>query len=645
MDNLQGTSQNIQADELAKLAELFPSAVQEGGVNFAALQALLGESVDLGERYGISWKGKANVFRAIQESTTKTLKPSRDESIDFDTTENLFIEGDNLEALKVLQRSYYGKVKMIYIDPPYNTGNDFVYNDAFAQNKGEYEKEAGIRDDQGNIKEVSGLRPNSKDGGHYHSNWLNMMYPRLYLARNMLSQEGVIFLSIDDNEVHNLRMIMNEIFGEENFLASIVWKRRQIVDSRSKSGFSSDHEYLLCYSRQPDASVRGADKDMTKYSNPDNHPNGPWMSADMTGLATKDQRPNLHYDITDPATKLVYACPPTGWRYEPKRMQQFIDKGEVIFPVNPSGRPRRKKFLEDLESEYTGLSTIINGIFNTQATRELRELFDGKEYFDFPKPVELLELLIEQGTSREGGDIVLDFFAGSGTTGHAVMALNAKDGGNRRWVCVQLPEEVEMNSEAFQSGFKTIADIAKERIRRVSAKMRESISNSVGQMNGLKEVYGYSDGEAKESQAGNDQPIYEVDLGFKVLKLDQTNFNTWNTNVKSADQLRQQMLDIFDSVREGVGEEDLLTELMLKNGIELTAKRKQKDAGHGGYWIINDSLVVCLAQEMSAELFADLLSEKPKTLIILEGSLRGNDELKANLTLQAERESVQAFIV
>jgi adenine-specific DNA-methyltransferase len=459
---MDGGSMNVHGAQVDALRAVCPGVFSDGKVDFDKLAAALaGHVADEGVvRYGLSWAGKPKCFAEIAKQTTGTLVPARNESVNFDTTENVFIEGENLEVLKILQRSYYGKVKMIYIDPPYNTGKDFVYHDSFQRSNAEENEDAGLLDDAGHMK--AAYKQNSKDSGRYHSNWLNMMYPRLYLARNLLRDDGVIFVSIDDNEVHNLRLLMNEIFGEENFVAQFIWKRRQNVDSRAKTGISADHEYILIY-RKNDARLRGAEKDLTKYANSDNDSRGAWMSADMTGLATADQRPNLHYVLVNPITKKEYPCPENGWRYSRQTMARLIEEKRVIWPINDSGRPRLKKFLDELTEEFTGLSSILKTVYNTQGTRELKDMFDGKEFFDFPKPSELIRLLIEQGAQED--DIILDFFAGSGTTAHAVMELNKEDGGNRKFICVQIPEEIPEGNEARKAGYATIADIQTLRFR------------------------------------------------------------------------------------------------------------------------------------------------------------------------------------
>lgn len=613
---MDGYNADITEEQRTKLRELFPEVFSETGIDWNKLKATVGENVDLGEKYGLSWKGKSNVFAKIQEKTVSTLHPQPEESVDWDTTRNMFIEGDNLEALKVLHKAYYGKIKMIYIDPPYNTGNDFVYNDDFKKTRREQALEEERIDEDGNVTRDDGLRVNT--GGHKHSNWLDMMYPRLFLARNLLSQDGVIFVSIDDNEVHNLRLMMNEIFGEENFVADFIWKRRQNVDSRPKNGASNDHEYLICYSRKSEGTIRGASKDLTKYSNPDNDPKGPWMSADMTGLATADQRPNLHYDLIDPSTGVIYECPPTGWRYERKRMNQLIENGEVIFPVNKTGRPRRRKYLGDLTSDFTGFSTILKADYNTQGTRETRQLFDGKEFFDFPKPLNLMKQIIEQGTNGHGDAIVLDFFSGSGTTAHAVNELNSEDGGSRKWIMVQLPEATDKKSEAYKAGFKTIAEIARERIRRAGAKVSKDFAEKI---------------------AERETPL---DLGFRSYVLDDSNFKKWNELVVDPEEIKQQTLDSLNPLEDDASDDGLLTEILLKRGISpLAAIEKYDDF----VFIPSEKLAISLSRQITGELFARIIAKSPSQIIALDQAFSNNVNLKTNLILQAEKQNISVEVL
>ena len=333
---------------------------------------------------------------------------------------------------------------MIYIDPPYNTGNDFVYADDFADPMARY-------------KEVTQqtTKSNPETMGRYHTNWLNMMYPRLRLAANLLRDDGVIFISIDDVEIDNLKKLCNEIFGEENFVAQFIWQSRQNKDNRNITGVSIDHEYVVCYTKQFGHRVfRGTDRKTEQYKNPDNDPRGPWTSANMVGLATADARPNLHYDLINPADGRNYGCPEKGWRYDRNTMNRLIQEGRIIWPDNPDGRPRKKSFLNELSDNLPGFSSVFStGVYTNTATKEIGGLFN-KYLFDFPKPVEVIKQLVSQVSNTD--DIILDFFSGSATTAHAVMQLNAEDGGNRRFILVQLPELCDEKSEAYKTGYKNI---------------------------------------------------------------------------------------------------------------------------------------------------------------------------------------------
>lgn len=608
---MTGNSQIPKDILLNNLKELMPEIFSEGKVDWERLKATLGEDINFSnERYVLNWAGKSDSFRVLQAPSTRTLIPAKEESINFDETENIFIEGENLEVLKILQKSYFGKIKMIYIDPPYNTGNDsFIYPDKFSETKEEYQKRVGDKDEEGYMTKEGMYRKNSKENGQYHSNWLNMMYPRMFLAKNLLKDDGAIFVSIDDNEVHNLRLLMNEIFGEENFIAQFIWKRRQNVDSRSKNGASTDHEYIICYRKSDNGLIRGAEKDMNKYSNPDNDKRGDWMSADMTGLATKEQRPNLHYDLEDPKTGIVYPCPPTGWRYEPKRMAELINSNEIIFPKNPEGRPRRKKFQRDLESDFTGFSTILNTVYNTQGTREVRTIFNDKEYFDFPKPKELIKLLIQQGaSSSEEENIILDFFSGSGTTAHAVMELNKEEDINRKYICVQLPENCIEKSEAFKAGYKTIAEVAKERIKRVAKLIKE---------NKQKEL--------------DFNPEKKTDLGFKVFKLSDSNFKLWRQQgIVTAEDLEKQMELFTDPISQDALNDFMVYELLIKSGFNLNSKI----AHEKNLYVVNGNEFVLMLESVSKEIVSNVINIKPQKVIALDKLFEGNDQLKTNTSLQ-----------
>jgi adenine-specific DNA-methyltransferase len=563
-------SADIVAENLSQLQSLFPEAFAEGKVQFDVLRQLMGGSVDeADEKYGLNWHGKRRARQIALTPSMGTLRPCPDESVDWAATQNLMIEGDNLEVLKLLQKSYAGKVKMIYIDPPYNTGKDFVYPDDF-------------RDSIKNYLELSGqaegsarLSANTDASGRFHTEWLNMMYPRLRLARSLLMSDGFLFISIDDGEVANLRRICDEVFGEECFIAQLIWKSRVSEDTRSTTGVSTDHEYILCYSRSTESSLRGSDKDVAKFDNPDNDQRGPWRSADLTGLATRDARPNLHYDLIDPKTKLNYGCPPKGWRYERATMAKKIEEGRILFPTDPSGRPRHKLFMNDMKSQYKNLSSVITAANTSDGTREVNECL-GNGVFSFPKPSKLLSLLVEQATSES--DLVMDFFAGSGTMGHAVMSQNAIDGQNRRFILVQLPEPLDPNNrdQKTASDFcdaigkpRRISELTKERLRRSARKMK------------------------------NDNTLFSADSGFRVFRLDRSNIKVWNP---IPENLAQTLLDHHEHILEGRTEADIVYELLLKLGLDLCVPTESRTlAGKTVGAVGGGVLMLCLAEKISAK--------------------------------------------
>ena len=412
-NKLDGMSMNIEQTEMEKLKSVFPQCFAEGKLDIDKLLSLCGEYIDNDfEKYKFEWKGKIESLKLAQKRSMGTLRPCKAESVNFDETKNLYIEGDNLEVLKLLQTAYYNKIKMIYIDPPYNTGNDFVYEDDFADPMARY-------------KEVTQqtTKSNPETMGRFHTNWLNMMYPRLRLAYNLLSEDGVIFISIDDNEITNLRKLCDEIFGEENFVSEFIWKSRQNKDNRNTTGVSIDHEYILCYSKSNSIrALKGAERKTEQYTNPDNDPRGPWASANMVGLLPENLRPNCHYDLINPKTGINYGKPEMGWRYDRHTMAKLIEEDRILWPDSPTGRPRKKSFLSEISVVLPGYSSLVGiDLYTRTATKEVQDLFNGK-YFDYPKPVDLVKDFIQQTTGD--GDIILDFFSGSGTTAHATMQVS-----------------------------------------------------------------------------------------------------------------------------------------------------------------------------------------------------------------------------
>ena len=598
---------NLFAERLENFKTMFPEVLAEGKVDFDKLKTALGEETDgKPERYSFTWAGKKDAIRLLQVPSRASLVPYKDESVDFDTTQNIFIEGDNLEVLKLLWKPYFGSVRMMYIDPPYNTGNDFIYNDNYADPLNTYLMLTGQKDAEGNL-----LTSNPQTSGRFHSSWLSMMYPRLFFARQLLKEDGIIFISIDDNEIHNLRLIMNEIFGEDAFIGQFIWKSRQQKDNRNVTGASIDHEYVLCYGKR----VRGDERKLDQYSNPDNDPRGDWTSANMVGLLPEDKRPNCHFNLIDPETGIDYGKPNLGWRYDKNTMARLIEEKRIIWPPSPSGRPRRKVFLNELQNKFTGYSSIIGqDIYTRHGTEEMNDLF-GLPLMEFPKPSSLVAELVEQGSEKD--DIILDFFAGSCPTSQSVLGLNRKDGGTRKYIVVQLPEPTLEDSVARKAGYNTIADIGKERIRRVIAKMNN---------------------ESKGKMDLNDREMPE-DSGFKVFKLAESNYRRWvGVEEKDPEEYAKQMELYLDPLLEGWQEESVIYEVTLKEGYSLSSHiEKVKEVNSNRIWKVSDddkeqSFHICLDGKIDEEAVRALELNTDNLFICRDIAL--TDELAANLALQ-----------
>ncbi|MHB1620073.1 MAG: site-specific DNA-methyltransferase [Sulfuricella sp.] len=606
MNKLKMHSPDLIKNNIDSVRKLFPECIVEAkmedgsvyeAVDFDILRQELSGLVIEGpqERYQVNWPGKREALLTANAPIAKTMRPCRKESVDFDTTQNLFIEGDNLDALKLLQEAYLNKVKMIYIDPPYNTGNDFIYEDDFSVDSENYKQRSNQKDEAGNH-----MVANTESNGRFHSDWLSMIYPRLKLARTLLRDDGMIFVSIDDGEVANLRRLCDEVFGEDGFVGQLIWKSRVSEDTRAKTGLSTDHEYILCYRKGIEAALRGSEKDLEKFSNPDNDHRGAWRSADMTGLATEDKRPNLHYDLIDPETLLNYGCPPKGWRFDQRTMSKKVNEKRIIWPSNHDGRPRQKLFLEEMESIYKNISSVIQGISTSTGTKEINQLL-GDGVFDFPKPSGLIKIFVQQATNQD--ELILDFFAGSGTTAHAIMSLNAEDSGKRKFIMVQLPEVCDEKSEAFKSGFKTIADIGKERIRRASKKIIED-------------------------NAGKDG-IDQLDIGFRVLKVDSSNMKDVYyapDAVKQGDLLAQ-----VDNIREDRTPEDLLFQVLLDWGVDLALPITQEVIfGKTIFFVDGNALAACFETGINEEFVKALAARHPLRAVFRDAGF-GSDSVKINI--------------
>lgn len=622
---MEGYSQTPKEERIKILQSVMPEIFDEGKIDWEKLRATLGEDINfVDERYRLNWAGKSDAFRVMQEVSASTLVPCREESVDFDDTQNIFIEGENMEVLKVLQKSYFGKVKMIYIDPPYNTGNDsFIYPDRFAESREEYMRRVGDKDDEGYMLRDGMFRKNSKENGQYHSNWLNMMMPRLYLAKSLLREDGVIFISIDENESHNLRLLMNEIFGEENFLSSIVWEKRFTRSNNAKT-FTTLTEQILVY-RKSDVLNNIKEPRSTKadsiYSNPDNDPRGDWTSVSYVNPATKEQLPNLSYSLFNPITQKEIIHPTNAWKYEKSTYEQHIKENRLYWGKNgENAYPRLKKFLSEMKGGMVPVDLWKQEDTGTtdQGSKELEALMGGK-LFDFPKPVSLikraLSIIID---NEETTGLFLDFFAGTAPTAQAIMELNKEDGGNRKYICVQLPELCDNNSDAAKAGYATIADIAKERIRRVGAKIRAEIEAEQEKKNG-------------QLTFEDTQQSKMPDLGFKVFKLADSNFKQWR-KIRGSDTeaWQQQVMEFIDPVTENATVDNMVYELLLKSGKDLNSTIEHKD----GYYDINGRELILMLESATQETVDAILAAKPDKVIALDRLFEGNDQLKTNTALQ-----------
>lgn len=619
---MEGYSKSPHEERIEILKSLIPEVFDEGKIDFEKLKATLGEDVNFSnERYVLNWAGKSEAFHIMQRPSSATLIPSRAESVDFDTTQNIFIEGENMEVLKVLQKSYFGKVKMIYIDPPYNTGNDsFIYPDKFSETKEEYLKRVGDKDEDGYMTREGMFHKNSRENGQYHSNWLNMMMPRLYLAKSLLREDGIIFISIDDNEVHNLRLLMNEIFGEENFVAQFIWEKR--VNRENRNEVSVRHDYVVCYSKYTESDVKRImqtpmnEKALSNYSNPDNDPRGLWKSDPahaQAGHGTKSQ----FYTLIAPNGKRHELPSGRCWLYTKDVMDAAIKDNRIWFGKDGNGVPRIKTFLTSKERGLT-LETILfakDASTNEKAKNDLKELFDGIAVFETPKPVELISLLA-QVALKDG--LVLDFFAGSSATAHAVMQLNKEDGGNRRFICVQMAEPCDPKSEAYKVGYSTIADISKERIRRAGAKLRAEIEFERAQ-------------KAAELSFDNTEDSTMPDFGFKVFRLADSNFKQWRDfRGSEQQQWQQQSIDFINPVAENATIDNMMYELLLKNGKSLNSAIEHSD----NIYNIDSGELVLLLESADQETIDHVLTLHPQKVIALDNLFSGNDQLKTNTALQ-----------
>lgn len=608
------TTPNFQTELAAQLAGLIPEAIADGKVDVEKLKELLdGDAADGNERFGLFWPGKKRALRAAQEPTTATLKPDFENSKDWDSTKNVFIEGDNLEVLKILQKYFHAKVKMIYIDPPYNTGKDFVYPDNFKEGLDTYLEWTRQVNEEG--QKVS---TNAETEGRYHSNWLNMMYPRLKLARNLLTDDGVIFISIDDNEQDNLKKLCNEVFGESNFLGQIVWKKK--TNGNNMGHIPPVHDYIAVYAKSvSDSLVLGypITKEQTEktYSNTDNDPRGPWTTMD---LSANHEGP--YFSIKNPETGQEF-LPPEGryWVFNEADVLKRIQEGRIIFGKSGTARPVQKVFANERASKKNRAeSWWDNHGMNSEATEEIRNLFGRGKLFTHPKPSRLLYNIAKIAT--ENNDIVLDFFAGSSTTAHAVMQLNAEDDGNRRFIMVQLPEPTPEDSEARKAGFSTIADISRKRIELAGKKIKA------------------------------DSPLTtkELDIGFRAYKLTDTNFAKWRVSSDiERDALQQHLFEMrTSSSADDATFDTLLTEILLKQGYSLTEEITSVEIEGLELRSVGKGIVLAYLNEHVKPTLGQLravVDAEPQRIIVLEDAFQGDDELKTNLAQLAKSKGIELW--
>jgi adenine-specific DNA-methyltransferase len=610
-------------DELKRfLGHSFPEVFAEGAIDFDQLKRALGEWIDPGkERFGLTWPGKAECMKIIQQPSVATLKPVREESLNFDDTDNLFIEGDNLEVLKLLQKAYFGKVKMIYIDPPYNTGNEFIYPDKYAETLDTYLAYTEQIDAEGRK-----FSTNADSAGRYHSRWLSMMYPRLYLARNLLREDGVIFISIDDNEVSRLRELCDQVFGEENFIASVIWQK-VFSPKNSALYFSEDHDYVIVYARnkelwRPELLPR-SDEAESRYENMDDDPRGVWTSGD---LLARNFYGKGTYEVVGPSGKTYSNPKGSYWRVSKENFDELNADSRIWWGSDGSNMPRLKRFLNEVKHGVVPQTLWKYGdVGHTQeAKKELLEYVDfesTENVLNSVKPTRLLKRAIQIGTRTVEGDIVLDFFAGSASLGHAIILQNAEDGGNRKFILVQLPEPLPV----AERNVRTIADLGKSRLRRVAKKIE-------------------GEREAKLNLEVGDK----LDLGFRVLKLDRSNFQVWEGNASSFDETGKQLEMHVDHLSNASSAEDVLYELLLKAGFVPTTRVQTITlAGKQVFSIEGGALLICLEKEITSELIDALADANPLQVICLDEGFKGNDQLKTNAvqTFKARAQAEESEIV
>ncbi len=634
IEKLDPNSLDLAEDKKQQLKQLFPEIFSEDQIDFEKLKLILGEDAAAGsERYELSWAGKYEAFKEIQKQTTATLIPDRDGSVNFDTTENIFIEGENLEVLRVLQKSYYGKIKMIYIDPPYNTGNDhFVYPDDFAERIEEYQKRSGIKDEKGFLNKQDLWKKNTKENGQFHSVWLSMMYPRLYLAKNLLKEDGLIFISIDENEQANLKLLCDLVFGGENLINTLVWKKSYGGGAKSKYVVNL-HEYVLIYAKNISKVERlelPPSEDVLKYYKykDDKFPvRGPYRTQPLS-TNSMDDRPNLQYSIQWEGNEI---WPEKQWQWSKERVEKALANDELVIS-NKSGKwvVDYKQYLKDEEGNVRSSKpySVLIGPYTQIGTNEISDLFGNGKVFPFPKPSTLLREFV---LYADDDAICMDFFSGSATLAHAVLDLNFEDGGNRKFLLVQMPEQTEEGSEAKKAGYDTISSVAKARIQKVMARIQTELEEKA---------------KKPELFKNEDQP---QDLGLKSFRLSHSNFKTWRPDTTGKDAIIEQ-LDVFqDSLKETAAQEALVYELLLKAGRSLTAKIEARSVEHEGeetpYYLVEDGQLLFALDAINASLIQEILNLKPKAVIVLDSLFKGDDAFMTNTHLQLKEADIDFKVI
>ena len=615
---ISGLSKDIEQTEREKLASVFPQCFVEGKLDIDKLRSLCGEYIlkDF-EKYEFTWKGKSECLPLAQQRSTATLRPCPEESVNFETTQNLYIEGDNLEVLKLLQTSYFRRVKMIYIDPPYNTGNDFVYEDDF-------------KDPLERYKEVTSqtTKSNPEAMGRFHTNWLNMMYPRLRLAANLLRDDGVIFISIDDGEQANLRKICDEVFGEENFVAQISWQKKYAVSNDDPS-IAAMHDYIIVFQKTEKFQrnlLPRTEKQIQRYKNLDNDPRGSWSSDNYVSNKSRWERPTLWYPIKHPKTGAdVWPDENAVWRYSQDKHDLMVKENRLYWgPDQSYEKPRLKRFLSEIQegivpSTWWPFTEVGH---NDEASKETGELV-GKKVFSTPKPVRLLMQILMLATTNDSEDLVLDFFSGSATTAHAVMQLNAEDGGNRQFIMVQLPELCPESSEASKAGYKNICEIGKERIRRAGAKILENIESTTQKEKQKAKQKDQLSLVPDSDDASNNSQL--LDTGFKVFKLDSSNLKIWDSTPFPEDDLlsiSNRLHNMIDRIKPDRTDLDVVYEIMLKMGVPLTCSVSPVDISGKTAWSVGDFLlIICLSDGLTVDMIEEMANYAPGQIILAEHSL------------------------